>query len=84
MLMEKHIPVYTVHDNFITPAIYAHIIPEFYAKAFYEIVSPLYTVNRLLYDNLLRYSDNSRSLMNTNGNTAIDKESWHKDQPIPI
>lgn len=36
-----HIPIYTVHDNFITILEYSHLIPNAYTKAFKELGLPL-------------------------------------------
>jgi hypothetical protein len=60
-LIKHKVPVYTVHDNFLTPAVYAHLLPEIYAKPFYDLTPPLYIVNRIIYDNLIFQSEKSLS-----------------------
>lgn len=62
--MYVSIPVYTVHDTFITPAVYAHMMPEINTQAFLDLVPPLYIVNQLIYDNLIAHSEQFHSLMN--------------------
>ena len=52
----QNIPIYTVHDCFITNALNAMKIPTFYTVSFMNLLEPLYIVNRLIYDNLIRYS----------------------------
>lgn len=49
-------PIYSVHDNFLTNAWHAHRIPAFYLGAFRDLLDPLFIVNRMLYDNIIRYS----------------------------
>lgn len=44
----NYIPVYTVHENFLSPAVHAHKMPALYRKAFIDLAPPLYIVNRLL------------------------------------
>lgn len=51
--MLEDIPVYTVHDNFITNALFASKMHPFYIDAFLAQLDPLSIINRLLFDNLL-------------------------------
>ena len=55
-----YFPLYTVHDNFITNAVNASKIPTYYLYAFIKLLDPLFIVNRMLYQNIIRYSDNSK------------------------
>ena len=51
-----NIPVYTVHDNFLTTATH-YQIPALYARAFVEgLPGPLFIVNKMLYSNIIQYS----------------------------
>jgi DNA-directed RNA polymerase len=56
---DRNIPLYTVHDNFITNAVNAKRMAEYYLLAFRKVLDPLYIVNRMLYQNIIRYSDQS-------------------------
>lgn len=52
-----NIPIYTVHDNFLTTATHAYQIPALYARAFVEgLPGPLFIVNKMLYENIIKYS----------------------------
>jgi hypothetical protein len=57
-----NIPIYTVHNCFITNALNAMKIPTFYTVSFMNLLEPLYIVNRLIYDNLIRYSSMKHSM----------------------
>lgn len=68
----ENIPVYTVHDNFITPAAHSLKFPSFYNLAFLDLAPPpyLYLVNRLIEENLISYSSYN-SLMNRKEDVGI-------------
>lgn len=47
------VPVYTVHDNFITTSVYAHKLPQIYTKVFTKYMEPpLNIINKFIYMNL--------------------------------
>lgn len=46
-------PIYTVHDNFITNAYTADLLPKFYLRVIKDMGPPLRVVNQFLLDNLL-------------------------------
>lgn len=46
------LPIFTVHDNFLTSAAYAAEMPIYYINAFLFHKDP----NRLIYDQIIRYS----------------------------
>lgn len=49
------VPVYTVHDNFITTSVYAHKLPQIYTQVFTrEMGSPLLIINKFINMNLRR------------------------------
>jgi len=54
--MADDIPVYTVHDNFITNVLFASKMPPFYISAFLSQQDPLSIINSLLFDNLFQNS----------------------------
>lgn len=60
--MNFNINIYTVHDCFITNALNAIKFPTFYTVSFMNLLEPLYIVNRLIYDNLIRYSSIKHSM----------------------
>jgi hypothetical protein len=55
----NNIPIYTVHDHFITNTLNAKKIPNLYTDCLINMLGPLYHVNRLIYDNLLDESTSS-------------------------
>jgi len=50
--MADDIPVYTVHDNFITNVLFASKMPPFYISAFLSQQDPLSIINSLLFENI--------------------------------
>lgn len=50
-------PIYPVHEHFVSNAWNAHRIPVLYLGAFLDLLDPLFIVNRMLYENIIRYSD---------------------------
>jgi hypothetical protein len=56
---DLNFPLYTVHDNFLTNALYARQIPELYTYAYRLLLDPLFNVNRIISNNIIRYSDHS-------------------------
>lgn len=58
------VPIYTVHYNFFTNALHASTMPKYYINAFFSLRDPLYLINRLIYDNVIRYSKKYCNLMN--------------------
>lgn len=50
---ELGLPLYTVHDNFITNTYYCHIMPQLYLNIIKEMGPPLKIINRFLYRNLI-------------------------------
>jgi len=53
-----HIPIYTIHDNFLTTIEHANKLPPFYRTAMQELGHPLVLINKFLYDNILDRADN--------------------------
>ncbi|GKD47298.1 DNA-dependent RNA polymerase [Tanacetum coccineum] len=51
-LLIKAIPIYTVHDNFITTAGYSDLIAKCYSQVFLSMKTPLYIINQFLISNL--------------------------------
>lgn len=47
------IPLYTVHDNFVTTASYARYLPYIYRLAILEMGHPLVFINKFIYDNVI-------------------------------
>lgn len=47
-----HIPIYTIHDNFLTTVKHAAILPHYYRRALFGFGHPLIIINKFLYDNL--------------------------------
>lgn len=47
------IPIYTVHDNFITTSIYTKLLPECYTSVFSEMGPPLRIINEFIQLNLI-------------------------------
>lgn len=50
-------PVYTVHENFITTAVYADVVPNIYTKVFMDMGHPLGIINEFLNLNLDIYQE---------------------------
>lgn len=48
------VPVYTVHENFITTCLYSAEVPRIYTKVFMEMGPPLGIINDLILKNLSR------------------------------
>jgi hypothetical protein len=48
----KKAPVYTVHDNFITTAVFAPLVPQMYTRVFLEMGAPLRIINEFISLNL--------------------------------
>nr|CAA71809.1 RNA polymerase [Beta vulgaris subsp. maritima] len=53
---ELNIPLYTVHDNFISNTELCHYMPLFYRAAFKKMEAPLTLINRFIYTNLIEPS----------------------------
>ena len=53
LLLKKGVPVYTVHDNFITTVLYARMVPEIYTGVFVNMGAPLRLINHFLNMNLI-------------------------------
>ncbi|GJZ98496.1 DNA-dependent RNA polymerase [Tanacetum coccineum] len=51
-LLELRIPIYTVHDNFITTPGYSDLIAKCYSNVFYMMESPLSIINKFILNNL--------------------------------
>ena len=51
-LVYQKAPVYTVHDNFITTAVSAALVPQIYTKLFIEMGAPLVIINEFVSINL--------------------------------
>nr|UYK51799.1 hypothetical protein [Paphiopedilum micranthum] len=45
-MLELNIPIYTVHDNFITTAQYSNLLPMIYSNAFINMGPPLSIINK--------------------------------------
>lgn len=52
-MKNHHVPIYTVHDNFITTAPFAKYISDTYIKILGEGRDPLYYINKFLIKNLV-------------------------------
>jgi hypothetical protein len=52
-----HVPIYKVHDNLITTAMDAVDMPRYYYESYYDLIDPLFIVNRFIYQNLIRYTN---------------------------
>jgi DNA-directed RNA polymerase len=52
-LLIKRAPIYTVHDNFLTTAPYAQIVPDIYTEVFMTLGSPLKCINDFIRQNLI-------------------------------
>ncbi|YP_005090363.1 DNA-dependent RNA polymerase (mitochondrion) [Phoenix dactylifera] len=53
LLLIQGAPVYTVHDNFITTALYARMVPEIYTGVFVNMGAPLRFINQFINRNLI-------------------------------
>ncbi|XP_071712899.1 probable DNA-directed RNA polymerase [Rutidosis leptorrhynchoides] len=49
------VPIYTVHDNFITTPAYSSKLPLIYSSAMKSLGSPLEIINQFLYCNLVQH-----------------------------
>lgn len=47
------IPIYTVHDNYLTTPEYAGICPAIYRRALVSMGHPLFIINNFIYDNIV-------------------------------
>lgn len=47
-----HIPIYTIHDNFLTTVTHAAKLPLYYRRGMMMFGHPLIIINKFLYDNL--------------------------------
>lgn len=52
-MLNSKMPIYTVHDNFITTAQYCHHIPKRYSDIFSNMGPPLSIINKFLYMNVI-------------------------------
>nr|AFI44277.1 RNA polymerase [Silene vulgaris] len=50
------IPLYTVHDNFISNTINSQKLPNIYCHVFREMEAPMTIINRFIYNNLIKPS----------------------------
>lgn len=41
-LISTYTPIYTVHDNFLTNAMFARKLPTYYTRAFIDLLNPLF------------------------------------------
>ena len=57
LVIRVHIPIYTIHDNFLTTIEHAEKLPAYYRNAMYQLGHPLVLINKFLYDNLLDRAD---------------------------
>lgn len=48
-----HIPIYTIHDNFLTTIEHVGKLPAYYRKAFQQFGHPLLLINKFIYDNII-------------------------------
>lgn len=49
----KPIPLYTVHDNFITTAKHCEYLPSMYSQIFIDMGAPIIHINKFIYDNII-------------------------------
>lgn len=54
LLLKKRAPVYIVHENFITTAPYARMVPDIYTGVFVNMGAPLRVINEFLNIHLIR------------------------------
>lgn len=52
-LLIKEAPIYTVHDNFLSTASHAQILPQVYTDVFIQMGDPLYIINDFILSNLI-------------------------------
>ncbi|XP_019435869.1 PREDICTED: uncharacterized protein LOC109342314 [Lupinus angustifolius] len=52
-LLREGAPIYTVHDNFITTASYARIVPDIYTNVFIQMGHPINFINDLININII-------------------------------
>ncbi|KAG6621672.1 hypothetical protein I3842_Q008800, partial [Carya illinoinensis] len=53
-MLENSLPIYTVHDNFITTAEYSNLIPTIYSMVIRDMGPPLSIVNEFIYMNIIK------------------------------
>lgn len=53
-MLLMNMPIYTVHDNFITTAKYSHLLPDIYIKSICEMGPPLSIINEFIYMNVIK------------------------------
>ena len=53
-MLIKNMPIYTVHDNFITTAKYSHLLPDIYIESICEMGPPLSIINEFIYMNVIK------------------------------
>jgi hypothetical protein len=72
-------PVYTVHEKFITTALYTRMVPKMYTGVFLHMDPPLRIINDFLHQNL------SLPLAEDQADVSLSKESdLHRlEEPIP-
>jgi DNA-directed RNA polymerase len=51
--MTSKVPIYTVHDNFITTHDYTHEIRKSYANVWLELLDPLTSIHKFLFSNVI-------------------------------
>jgi len=54
MNMEDRVPIYTVHDNFITTVLFTKVVPNAYIKTIAEGRNPLFYINHYIINNLVK------------------------------
>nr|YP_010127583.1 DNA-dependent-RNA-polymerase [Bougainvillea spectabilis]QPP04907.1 DNA-dependent-RNA-polymerase [Bougainvillea spectabilis] len=53
-LFKYNVPIYTVHDNFISSAEVSSYIPHIYNEVFYNMGPPLSIINSFIYMNIIK------------------------------
>lgn len=79
-MLEMSLPIYTVHDNFITTAEYSNLIPTIYSTVIRNMGPPLSIVNEFIYMNIIKPIVKGESDGPTEDNFAkmvIKKEMLH-------
>lgn len=84
---ERGIPIYTVHDNFITTMDFAQAMGETYIKILNNIPHPMAYINAFLVKNIyeVAHSPEDASNIDLNASFAVDELSVLLDNlPLPI
>jgi hypothetical protein len=74
----------SVHDNFITTALYARQLPELYTRAFVYMGPPLRFINELIYLNLISQFQSAEDLPEPDLLKDILDSDYNMDEPLPI